>query len=72
MIGARRSVTPGERYRAIRPDGSPSLAVWEVVEIVRTSGGIEHARLEKVGDRTETRTLASSVIADRRQFRKES
>jgi hypothetical protein len=72
MVGARRQVKPGERYRALRSNGSPSPIVWEVVEIVRTSGGIEHARLEKVDDRTETRTLACSVIADRRQFRREN
>jgi len=71
MVGVRRQVKPGERYRAIRSDGSPSPVVWEVVEIIRTSSGIEHACLAKVGDRTDTRTLATSVIADRRQFRRE-
>ena len=69
MVGRGRSVAVGQRYRAIRPDGTPAPTVWEVIEVYRIgSSGIEHARLRQVGDPTETRTFATAVLADRARF----
>ena len=68
-----RQVLIGQRYRAVRPDGTPSLVVWEVVEVYRAApGGIEHARLRKIGDRTETRTFATAIITNRARFAPEN
>jgi hypothetical protein len=66
---APRSVKPGRRYRTLRESGAPTSIVWQVVEVYAFGpDGPEHARLRRLDDPTETRTLATSVVLDRVRF----
>jgi hypothetical protein len=46
--------------------------VWEIVEVYTLlNNGIEHARLRRVDDPSEARTLATSVVTDPGRFVRE-
>ena len=46
--------------------------VWEIVEVYTLPNiGIQHARLRRVDDPSETRTLATSVVTDPGRFVRE-
>jgi hypothetical protein len=68
-----RHVERGQHYRTVRPNGALTSIVWEVVEVSRLGDdGIEHARLRRLDDPSETRTLATSVVADPLRFKQEA
>lgn len=56
----------GEHYRKI--DGAGS--VWEVVAIHVDQNGIRHCRLVNVGDHTDTKVIAESILMKRRFYRR--
>lgn len=59
-------VEPGQRYRDLRP--GLHGREW-IVEAVQTDAlGIPHARLVKVSDLTERKTLSAAVLADPSRF----
>lgn len=49
-------MSPGQRFKW-------NSAVWEVVQ-VKPLNGLPHAKLVKVGDSTDRRTLAVSALLD--------
>jgi len=54
--------------RRFRPIGN-SFSTWEVIGIAALSGEeIPHARLRRVGSRTDLKTLSSQVLSDRRMY----
>jgi hypothetical protein len=68
MVASQR-VEIGQRYRMVRADGAPSPTVFEVVNVyVPWPGGFEHACIKGVARLSETMTLATSVIADKKRF----
>jgi hypothetical protein len=70
-VSAGVQVEIGQRYRVVRASGAPST-VWEVVRIFRPwREGFEHACLKGVDGSTQTMTLATSVIADKKRFLRE-
>jgi hypothetical protein len=67
-MGKNRAVEIGQRYRIVRAGGAPSV-LWEVTSVyVPWQGGFEHACLKSVAGLSETMTLATSVIADKKRF----
>ena len=65
---ARKTVEVGQRYRIVVPGGVPS-GLWKVTRIYMPwYGGIEHACIKSLAGRSETMTLATSVIADKSRF----
>jgi hypothetical protein len=56
----------GDQYRNVGT--AFRNAVWILSEVFTSRDGIEHARLTSAYDATECRTLAISVIADKRRF----
>jgi hypothetical protein len=56
----------GDQYRNVGT--AFRNAVWILSEVFTSRDGIEHARLTSASDATECRTLAISVIADKRRF----
>jgi hypothetical protein len=65
----RRRVERGQRYRSVREGGVSMPIVWEIVEVYTLlNNGIEHARLRRVDDPSEARTLATSVVTDPGRF----
>jgi len=56
----------GDHYRDV---GTPFRnAVWILAGIFVSGDGIEHARLISVGDATESKTLALSVVVDTKRL----
>lgn len=67
-MGVNRRIEVGQRYRMIRVGGVTS-DLWEVTRVyVPWYGGIEHACIKSITGRSETMTLATSVIADKKRF----
>jgi hypothetical protein len=67
-VAAHKTVEVGQRYRIVAPGGVPS-GIWEVTRVYMPwYGGIEHACIKSVAGRSETMTLATSVIADKKRF----
>ena len=67
-MAAHKTVEVGQRYRIVAPGGVPS-GIWEVTRVYMPwHGGIEHACIKSVAGRSETMTLATSVIADKKRF----
>ena len=67
-MAAHKTVAVGQRYRIVAPGGVPS-GIWEVTRVYMPwYGGIEHACIKSVAGRSETMTLATSVIADKKRF----
>jgi hypothetical protein len=67
-----RQIEVGQRYRIVAPGGVPS-GLWEVTRVfLPWYGGIEHACIKIIASRSETMTLAASVIADKKRFVPES
>ena len=65
---AIKTVEVGQRYRMIRAGGVPS-DLWEVTRVyLPWYSGIEHACIKSIAGRSETMTLATSVIADKKRF----
>jgi hypothetical protein len=67
---AKRAIEPGQRYRDLQRGifGRPMHSEW-IVEAVGADGlGIPHARLAKVADLTERKTLSVCSLADRSRF----
>jgi hypothetical protein len=63
-----KTVGVGQRYRIVAPGGVPA-SLWEVTRIYMPwYGGIEHACIKSIAGRSETMTLATSVIADKKRF----
>ncbi len=59
-------------YRIVRAGGVPSH-LWEVTRVyVPWYGGVEHACIKSLAGRSETMTLATSVIADKKRFAPEN
>ena len=57
-----------QRYRIVAPGGVPA-GLWEVTRVYMPwHGGIEHACIKSIAGRSETMTLATSVIADKKRF----
>ena len=68
FVVASKPVEVGQRYRMIRAGGVPS-GLWEVTRVYMPwYGGIEHACIKSLAGRSETMTLATSVIADKSRF----
>jgi hypothetical protein len=66
----KRAIEPGQRYRDLQRGifGRPMHSEW-IVEAVGADGlGIPHARLAKVADLTERKTLSVRSLADRSRF----
>lgn len=61
---ARREVVTGQRYQPV-----DSTAQWEVRELVKDAEGITHARLVRVGDPTNFKTLSVTALKDARLYR---
>jgi hypothetical protein len=69
---ARKTAEIGQRYRIVAPGGASS-GLWEVTRVyLPWDGGFEHACIKSIAGRSETVTLATSVIADRSRFVPES
>jgi hypothetical protein len=67
-MAARKTIEVGQRYRLIRAGGVTS-DLWEVTWVYMPPyGGIEHACIKSIAGRSETMTLATSVIADKSRF----
>ena len=65
-MSASRQVEIGQRVRA---GGGPSPTVWEVVKVYMLwQDGFEHACIKSIAGLSETMTLATSVIADKKRF----
>jgi hypothetical protein len=60
-----RDIAVGQRYRGTEA----GWLVWEVVAIIPDSLNVPHARIAAVSIREE-RTVACSVLADPRRFRR--
>jgi hypothetical protein len=72
FVVASKTVEVGQRYRIVREGGVPS-GLWEVTRVYMPwYGGIEHACIKSIAGRSETMTLATSVIADKSRFVPES
>lgn len=61
---ARREVLVGQRYQPV-----DSIAQWEVRELVKDAEGIIHARLVRLGDATQMKTLSVTALRDTRLFK---
>lgn len=61
---ARREVVIGQRYQP-----TDSTAQWEVRELVKDAEGITHARLVRVGDATNFKTLSVTALRDARLYK---
>ncbi len=76
---ASKTVEVGQRYRILGASGVPfvvgagglAFAIWEVTSVFMRAG-IEHARIKNLTGRSETMTLATSVLADKNRFVRES
>jgi hypothetical protein len=63
-----RQIEVGQRYRTVAPGGVAS-GLWEVTRVYMPwYGGFEHACIKSIAGRSETMTLATSVIADKKRF----
>jgi hypothetical protein len=63
-----RQIEVGQRYRIVGAGGVPS-AIWEVTRVFMPwYGGLEHACIKSIDARSETMTLATSVIGDTNRF----
>ena len=72
FVVASKTVEVGQRYRIVRAGGVPSH-LWEVTRVYMPwYGGIEHACIKSLAGRSETMTLATSVIADKKRFAPEN
>ena len=60
---ARRDVQPVQKYRQ-----AGSTFVWEVQNLVKDGGGVLHARLIRVGDKTSGKMISVSALKDPRLF----
>jgi hypothetical protein len=68
QVAASKPVEVGQQYRMIRAGGVTS-DLWEVTRVYMPwYGGIEHACIKSIVGRSETMTLATSVIADKSRF----
>ena len=67
---ARQLIEPGQRYRDVSLGvfGRPVNSVWIVQAVKTDSLGVAHARLAKVADLTERKTLAAGVLTDPARF----
>lgn len=61
---ARREVVAGQRYQPV-----DSSTQWEVRELVKDAEGIVHARLARVGDPTQVKTLSVVALKDARLYK---
>jgi hypothetical protein len=61
---ADMDVTPGQRFRKL----DLPYITWEVAAVRRGSDARLYARLHRVGDRLTEKTLACTVLEDRKQF----
>lgn len=61
---ARREVVAGQRYQP-----TDSSTQWEVRELVKDAEGIVHARLIRVGDPTQVKTLSVVALRDTRLYK---
>ncbi|MBL4721113.1 MAG: hypothetical protein JKY20_08290 [Alphaproteobacteria bacterium] len=63
---ARRIVTPDQLYR--RVEGTLTRSIWRVSRLFDDQRGVSHAVVVDVADRTNSKTLAGSILLDRRRF----
>jgi hypothetical protein len=63
---ARRIVTTGQQYQ--RAEGALARSVWRVSRIFNDQRGVPHAVVVNVDDHTNSKTLAGSILLDRRRF----
>ena len=67
-VRVNRRIEVGQRYRIVVPGGVPA-GLWQVTRVYMPwYGGIEHACIKSIAGRSETMTLATSVIADKSRF----
>jgi hypothetical protein len=67
-VRVNRQIEARQRYRIVAPGGAPS-GIWEVTRVFMPwYGGFEHACIKSIAGRSETMTLATSVIADKTRF----
>jgi hypothetical protein len=65
----RAGVTIGERYRETQRGAfARQAADWIVKAVYTGDDGIEHARLARVSDPSQQKTLSAGVLIDRRRF----
>jgi hypothetical protein len=68
FVVTSKTVEVGQRYRIVR-EGGVASGLWEVTRVYMPwYGGIEHACIKSIAGRSETMTLATSVIADKNRF----
>ena len=63
---ARRIVTTDQQYQ--RVEGALARSVWCVSRIFNDQRGVPHAVVVNVADHTNSKTLAGSILLDRRRF----
>ena len=63
---ARRTVTTGQQYK--RVEGTLTPSVWRVSRLFNDQRGVPHAVVVNVDDPTNSKTLAGSILLDRRRF----
>lgn len=63
---ARRTVTIGQQYQ--RVEGTLTRSVWQVSRLFNDQRGVPHAVVVNVDDPTNSKTLAGSILLDRRRF----
>jgi len=66
----RQNIEVGRRYRDARVSafGGRVRTVWVVDRLWKDSDGIEYVRLVREDDQGQSKTIASSVLNDRRNF----
>jgi hypothetical protein len=65
----RTAVAIGERYRETqRGVFARPASDWVVKAVYTGDDGIEHARLVRVSDPSQQKTLSAGVLVDRRRF----
>jgi hypothetical protein len=69
---AKREIEPGQRYCDVSRGvfGRPVNSAWIVEAIATDELGVAHARLARVANLSVRKTLAASVLADPRRFKK--
>jgi hypothetical protein len=69
MAHTNHVVAIGERYREIqRGVFSRPASGWVVKAVYTGDDGIEHARLVRMSDPSQQKTLSAGVLTDRRRF----
>jgi hypothetical protein len=69
MAHRQLSLAAGQRFSAVRLDGSVEALTWEVVEVfINAVDGRAYARLRQLTDASRTKSISADGLADRTQF----